>query len=391
MNGKCILTIYHKEMLELTRDRRTLISMIALPVFAIPVLFMVMFHFVSSREKTAENEALKVAVAANVKTAGLMERLRGAGFELVTPADLRAAVEKKDAAAALEETLSATGEPEITIYEDETRDSSKIAADKLRGALDALKAEKVRAALIGAGISERILTPFQVRKVNVAPPKKMAGFVFGSIIGYVVILLMFSCCMYPSIDMTAGEKERRTLEILLASPDTREEIVLGKILAATSAAFTTAVLAVGSMVLSFRFLPHSSKAAGMFAAGVPMTPAIIALVLLSLLPTAVVAAAVMISISSFAKSFKEGQSYLTPLIMLVIFPAVLGMLPGMELSAVMALIPVFNVSQLIKQIFLGEFSLTASSVAFAANMVYAAIAFYAAVRIFKSESVLFRV
>jgi sodium transport system permease protein len=249
----------------------------------------------------------------------------------------------------------------------------------------------VRAALSSSGLSEKLLQPFVVKKVNVAPPKKMAGFLFGSIIGYTVILLMFSCCMYPSIDMTAGEKERRTLEILLSSPATREEIVLGKILAATSAAFITALLSVASMLISWQPLANAGKTSAMFAADVPLTPEIVVLVLLSLLPTAVVAAAVMISISSFAKSFKEGQSYLTPLILVVVFPAVMTMLPGFEMKGLMVLIPVFNVSQLIKQIFIGEFSLATFLMAFAANIAYAAIAFYAAVRVFKSESVLFRV
>jgi sodium transport system permease protein len=391
MNPRIIFTIYQKEMLELTRDRRTLISMIALPLAAIPVLFIVTSHFVSSREKTAETEAAKIAVSANVKTAGLLDQLSGWGFEPVSKPDLRGAVERKEVAAAIEETVSESGDPELRLYEDQTNDASAVASTNLRVALDALKTDKVRAALAGSGISEKILTPFRVRRVNVAPPKKMAGFLFGSIIGYTVILLMFSCCMYPSIDMTAGEKERRTLEVLLSSPARREEIVLGKIMAATTAAFITAMLTVGSMVVSFRMMPHTAKASEMFKAGVPMTPSIVALVLVSLLPTAVVAAAVMISICSFAKSFKEGQSYLTPLIMLVVFPAVVGMLPGVELKGLMAMIPVFNVSQLIKQIFLGEFSVRSFLVAFLANLAYATFAFWTAVRVFKSEGVLFRV
>jgi sodium transport system permease protein len=77
--------------------------------------------------------------------------------------------------------------------------------------------------------------------------------------------------------------------------------------------------------------------------------------------------------------------------MLVVFPAVISMLPGMELNMTMALIPVFNVSQLIKEIFQGAFSLAAFAVTLAANTVYAAIAFYVAVRVFKNEKVLFRV
>jgi sodium transport system permease protein len=142
MSTNSILTIYQKEMLELTRDRRTLISMIALPLIAIPVLFLVTGHFISSREKTAESEAMKVAVPTGVKMPGPLEKLRAAGFQIVTPRELRAAVETKEAAAAIEEGQTAAGDPEIRIYADQTRDSSSLAASKLRAALDELKDRK---------------------------------------------------------------------------------------------------------------------------------------------------------------------------------------------------------------------------------------------------------
>ena len=92
MSGKSILTIYGKEMLELSRDRRTLISMIVVPLAAIPVLFMVMSYFMTAREKTAESEAVTVAVQANLRTPGLAAALRGAGMALVTVADAREAM-----------------------------------------------------------------------------------------------------------------------------------------------------------------------------------------------------------------------------------------------------------------------------------------------------------
>jgi len=117
----------------------------------------------------------------------------------------------------------------------------------------------------------------------------------------------------------------------------------------------------------------------------------LALVLVTVLPTAIVAASLMVAIALFAKSYKEGMSYLTPIVMLAAFPAVVGMLPGLELTPTLALIPIFNVCQLVKEIFLGEFSRVAYAVAFAANLVYAAIGYFVAAKIFKSESVLFRV
>ncbi len=117
----------------------------------------------------------------------------------------------------------------------------------------------------------------------------------------------------------------------------------------------------------------------------------LAMALVAVLPTAIMAASIMVAIALFAKSYKEGQSYLTPIVMLAAFPAVVGMLPGLELTPALALIPIFNVCQLIKEIFLGEFSRAAFAVTLVSNLVYAAIAFYIASRIFKSESVLFRV
>ena len=133
----------------------------------------------------------------------------------------------------------------------ESRAASTKANDKLRLALDALKSETVRQALAGSGVPASVLTPFTVARVDVAPKGKRGKSALGGMIGYIVILLMFSGCMYPALDMTAGEKERRTMEILVASPASRQEIVLGKILAASSAAFLTAVLNVLSLAYTF--------------------------------------------------------------------------------------------------------------------------------------------
>ena len=389
MNIGTVTTVYRKEILEMFRDRRTLVSMVLVPIMAMPLLFTVMHYFISSGQKKAEREALSIAVPGNLAMAGLDGALRAAGFQLRVEADPRGAVEKKQAAAAVEESRAETGEPVIRLYVDRSRDASDKAADRLRIALDTLRAEKVRQALAGSGVSEKVLTPFRVDRIDVAPKGKKAKTMLGGMIGYMVILLMFSGCMYPALDMTAGEKERRTLEILLASAASREEIVLGKILAASSAAFVTALLNILSLAYTFQSGMMGGEVRQMLE-GVRIDPRSILLVLCAVLPTAVTAAAVMITISSFAKSFKEGQSYLTPLIMLVVFPAVIGMLPGVEASAALALLPVFNVSQLIKAIFSGEYNAGAFAMSCASNFVYAAVAFAVAVRIFNREDVLFR-
>lgn len=217
----------------------------------------------------------------------------------------------------------------------------------------------------------------------------MAGMVWGSMLGYLLLLLMFSGGMYPAIDMTAGEKERKTLEMFLSSPASRAEIVLGKILAAMTAIFLTAMLTLVSIVFSLKNSggsPQMRQAMGT----IPLDAQSLGLIVLTLIPLSVFAASTMIAIALFARSFKEGQSYLTPLMIVVIFPALLGGLPGMQLTPVMAMIPILNASQLLRGILVGDFSVLSFGLTTAANLVYAGIAFWIAKRTFEDETVLFR-
>ncbi|MGH9660007.1 MAG: ABC transporter permease, partial [Bryobacteraceae bacterium] len=278
------------------------------------------------------------------------------------------------------------------VYVDSTRGSSRIASDKIRAALDKLKEERVRADLARRGVDASVLQPFAINRINTAPERKRAGFFWGMILGYVILILMFTGGMYPAIDMTAGEKERRTLEAFLASPVGRSDIVLGKILSVMTAALVTGLLSIASMFFSFRTAQFGrSPELRALTSQMPLDPATFGQLVLALLPLALMAASIMVAIGVFAKTYKEAQSYLTTLIFVVLFPAIVGMVPGIEFNARLALIPIFNVSQLIKTIFLGEVTAATFAVTFLANAVYSAIAFSIAVRFFRNENVLFRV
>jgi len=255
-----------------------------------------------------------------------------------------------------------------------------------------LREQRVRESLRNSGISEAVLTPFTVKRTNIAGERKMAGSVWGTMLGYILLLLMFTGGMYPVIDMTAGEKERKTLEAFLASPAQRREIVMGKTLAAMTAIVLTALLTLGSMVFSLRRNGIATKSEQMSAMmkTIPLDANTVAMLVATLIPVAIFAASVMFASALFARSFKEGQSYLTPLALLVIFPALLGGLPGLQSTPELFLIPIFNASLVIRSIMLGEVSTTNFAIALGANLVYAAIAFVIATVQFEKESVLFR-
>jgi sodium transport system permease protein len=320
----------------------------------------------------------------------LLNALTAAGFKLASRDDLEAAIGKKEIAAGVEPVvLPGADRIEVRVYSDLTRRSSEVAAGRIRAALETFKETGIKLKLTALGLPNSIADPFAVKSVNLAPEKKMAGMFWGGMMGYCVVLLMFTGGMYPAIDMTAGEKERRTLEVVLSSPASRGAIILGKVLATTTAVLVTAILAMLSLIASFRFVDFGHEA-GKAAGRVPLDATSIVLVFIALVPMAVLAASLMIAIALLAKSFKEAQSYLTPLVMASIFPLLVGMLPGLQLTPALALIPLFNVCQLIKEVFLGEYSRLAFAIAMAANVVYAGLAFFAAVRVFSKESVLFR-
>lgn len=391
MRFEIVKAIYKKELLDLVRDRRTLISMIAVPVLVFPLLMVVGSRVVRSMDQKSKDEAKTMTVAVRAANPEIAAAVRKAGLLVTEEAgDVRSRVESKKSIAAVEEIPGPV--PMLQVYADEANPPSRGTADTIRAALGELKAERVRQSLRSSGIAESVLTPFQVKRVNVAPPRKMAGMVWGTMLGYLLLLTMFTGGMYPVIDMTAGEKERKTLETFLASPAGRDEIVLGKILAAMTAIAITAALTLTSVVASVRNMRAGAGNEEMKAMlnTMPLDSNTMGLIALTLIPLIVFSASAMMAIAIHARSFKEGSSYLQPLMLAVIFPALLGGMPGMELTPAMCLIPIFNASQLIRAIMLGEFSMSAFGITFAANMVYAAIAFVIARRRFEDEGVLFR-
>jgi sodium transport system permease protein len=385
-----IQAIYQKEMLDMFRDRRTMISMVAVPLLVFPLLFLLMTRVMSRVEQNAEEEAKTMGIAVRVTSPAMREALAKTGIRLVEKDNLRASVEKKEIAAAVEEL---PGTPaEMRIYVDSSNPTSTAAADRIRTALNEVKDQKVREGLRTSGIPESVLTPFTIKRTNVADERKMAGAMWGTIFGYILLLMMFTGGMYAVIDMTAGEKERKTLEALLASPASRREIVLGKTLAAISAIILTAALMVGSLSYSLRNnqVGSRSEEVRQMMGTIPLDPHTIALIAAVLIPVAIFAASLMFAIAMFARSFKEGQSYLTPLALIVIFPALLGGMPGLHLTPVLCLIPIFNASMVVRGVLLGDITMTNFGVTLAANLVYAAIAFVIATQQFEKESVLFR-
>ena len=183
MNLNIVRTIYGKEMLDMFRDRRSLISMIVVPVVAMPGIFAVIHYFTENLGKKAQQESARIGISANVAQPGVRDALKIAGFELVPKPDARGRSRARPSRPRWRNNAVRHGEDQIVIFVDKTREASTIAGDRIVAALERLKLDQVKGSLRGMGVSERVLNPFTVTSSNVAPEKKMAGFHSGQCAG----------------------------------------------------------------------------------------------------------------------------------------------------------------------------------------------------------------
>jgi sodium transport system permease protein len=385
---RSIKFIYLKEMLDLLRDRRALISIVVVPLVMWPLLSTGISFFFSRTAKRAQEKQFQLALKQEVSLAGLNESLEQAGFKVLRSDDPRGAVENDGADMGVE-VIGPANSISVKLYADLSQMERQIASGRIERALDQLKTQQIKTELQRAGIAEGILTPFSVEKVNTAPPQKMSATFIGAILGYLIVISMITGGMYPGIDLTAGEKERKTIEMLLSSPATREEIVLGKILAVITTTIMTSALAIISLTLSFKFAQNAAGAPGIFSS-ISIDRTTLLMIGAVIIPMAILVSALIIAIATQAKSYKEAQSYLTPLLIIAIVPSMVSILPGIKLSAGMALIPIVNFSQLIKELILGDWTWIGFTLTLTSTIVYAGVAFWIAVRVFKNERILFR-
>ena len=413
MSWPNIATIYGKELRDMLRDRRTLLSMIVIPTLLMPaittVIGVVSYRIVRQARATTpvvmlvggdDSPRARAALAANDKVK--IVPVAGDWRQQISDKKVRAAVEIPPGFdAALERAEFAT----VKIYNYEGEMRSGFAVTELRRFLGEYRDKVIAARLEARGLPAGFVKPFEVRTENVAPPEKVGGNVIGGIIPYMFLLLSFTGAMYPAMDLTAGEKERGTMETILCSPVSRLDLVLGKFCMVLTASLGTVVCSLLSMGLTFviggaLFARATDGGPGAIArraatgAGTTVLPSIDPLGMLGVvgmvLPMAVFFAAILLTISLFAKSFKEAQSYVSPLIILIILPAVVGMLPGVELNARLALVPILNVSLVSKELVSGVWPWDYLALIFGSTCVYAAAALFLAVRMFSREDVIFR-
>jgi sodium transport system permease protein len=402
VNFKDIGIVYRKEMKDSLRDRRALISMIVVPILLMPLLTIGIGALSAEILGRAMEEVPKVMIIGGVDSPGVTAELRALPDIQIVPtaSDYAQQIEDKRIRAAVEippgfDAALAAGTPSaVTVYDYQGNLKSGLAVDRLQKFFRDLRDRTVRQRLDAQHLPDSLVHPFDINEQNVASPEKTTGELVGGIVPYIVILLCLTGAIYPAIDLTAGEKERGTMETILSSPVSHTGLVFGKFLTVLTASLATASLAVLSMGISLGI--GKSALMGLTAAGraggftLAINPKSIAAIFVMVLPLAVLFSAALLAIALYAKSYKEAQSYLQPMTIIVVLPTMVAVLPGVELTARLALVPILSTSLVSKEILMGTYHWHYIALIFASSCAYAAIALSIAVKLFGREDVLFR-
>lgn len=409
MNWQHIVTVYLKELKDSLRDRRTLISMFLVPSLLMPLIVLGSITVMTRVIRQAQQEATTLIVLGGQDSPAVVAALKAEKkFQLVDAgANYKQAISEKrvrvavEIPAGFEASLKGGASQTVMIYHYEGEMKSGMGAGEVEKFFRNLRDKTVETRLTDRGLTADLIKPFEVKRQNVAPPEKVGGNIFGGIVPYFIILLCFTGAMYPAIDLTAGEKERGTMETLLCSPVHRVNIVLGKFLMVMTASVasiaisllsSSASLLIGGTMMAGRGggAAQAAKAAAGLGQIPTIDPAGIFGVFIMVVPVAMLFAAVLLTISLFAKSYKEAQSYVSPLGISLVMPAMMGMLPGIELSAKTALVPIMNLSLVCKEMLSGVWHWNYIALIFGSSCLYAGIALGLAVKMFNREDVIFR-
>ncbi|MCZ6675313.1 MAG: ABC transporter permease [Verrucomicrobia bacterium] len=393
-----VWTVFKKEGLDTIRDRRSIIAMIIIPMVIFPVLFGGLGFFAIKEVKKAREKPVHIGLVQPVPDNPLIAALKSKdGFtvsELDADVDAKDQVENTELDAVLvfqpdfAEQLEGYGAGEMTLHYRSTG-TGGILRGRIMNVVRDYQTEVRESRVQGLGYTLDFINPVNVSFEDTATQQEKIGEAVGGFIPYIFIILCFTGAMYPAIDLGAGEKERGTLETLLTSSAPLMQIIMGKLLLIVCSGLFAASLSLTSMAFAMVSMgPMVSKFA--FELGPMLRPVNILLFFSLLLPLTVFFASFLLTLSFFAKSFKEAQSIISPMMVLVIFPLVFGMMPWAKLTYTTALVPILNISLASKAIFSGNVDWGPVFVVYVSLIALAAIGFVACTKLVGRESILFR-
>ncbi len=433
MNWLHVKLIFHREVRDQLRDRRTMFTICILPLLLYPLMGMVMmqvaqFHreqhvtigivgyenwptqFPLFNEDKSEKIRWKKIAAEDSLASNFERAARQSASETISesnslenrissePAAAEKLLRQLDADAVIwvppsfRESLA---HESLVVLSNQRWERSQLALQTLNERIQAWHADWLRQRLLVSNLGTAILTPPQIQHIDASNAEVKRAILWSKILPFVMLVWALTGAFYPAIDLCAGEKERGTLETLLCSPARRREIVWGKLLTVMCFSIGTALLNLASMhttasIVMSRF--SGLGASDMVSAMGPLPLHSMGWLILLVIPISAMFSALALAVACMARSTKEGQYYLMPLLLVGMPLVMLPMIPGVLLSPGTSIIPVTGAVLLSRALMDGEYTLALLHLPTVATVTILCclLAVRWAVRQFESENVMFR-
>jgi sodium transport system permease protein len=389
-----VFTVCRKEILETLRERRTLLSLLLGPLFG-PILFAVMINTMVSRNLSSIDEVLEVPVLGAEHAPNLVAFLRARSIE---PVDKHEVDDAEEAAQ-----LVATGVYDVVLMIDEAfakdfgteraarvalvfdRSKSRAASrvGRVRGAVDAYGQQIGALRLVANGVDPGLLRPLVVDELDVSTPASRAALMLG-VLTYFLLFATLTGGLHLAIDTTAGERERKSLEPLLTLPVARSSLITGKMTATVCYMLASLALTLVAFTVALRQMPLEQI--GMSS---NFGFATAALAFLLLCPFAPLGAALMTTVASFTKTYREAQTYLTFVLLVPTLPLAFATFLNIEPEPKLMWIPSLSqhllITTLIKDQPLDPLFV---AISIGSTLVFGVVLGWLAVRLYRREAIL---
>ena len=391
-----IFTIFKKELKDTLRDRRTIIMMMVIPTLVFPIILNIFVGVSASFSEKAAKKKIAIGYVGQPDnyviqklnalpdtygerelliykdTTALFNDIRSDSIQIgmFSPIDFNTRMEKKQPAP-------------VTVYFNATDMGMK---DRAEIYLEAIEDIAKQERYIQMNLKESELQPLDINYENIASGKEMIGKLAGGILPYIFIAFGFLGCMYPAIDLFTGEKERGTIETLLTTPVRRWQILFGKMGVVVLSGLLASTCAFLGLFLSIEVFDLVKDQELLSIIHEILSPTFILMMYGLLFPLTVFFAGTMIPIAVYAKSFKEAQSIITPLNIVMVLPAMIGFFPGIELDVVTAAIPVVNIVLATKELIAGTLDFSLLLISFSVMIALAVLAVTISYKRFDKET-----
>lgn len=348
-----VRTLLRKELLDIVRDRRMLAMMLLVPVLLYPATILLAGGVMMAGKARLALEELTVAVTSDDALQFLESQpvpLHTTYVRMTREKAEEELKEKRVAAIVEAETgsfaaVKAKAQAEVTLIYTKRQDRSVEGRDRVRLVLEEVSRSALVVRLEEAQLPATFAEPVKRTEEDFDFQKDLGPYLASRLLPLLMLMMLFLGALYPAVDLTAGEKERGTLETLLVAPVHALDVMKAKFFAVGLTAVVAALANLAAMGVTFAF--GISLGAGA-AVTMKLHASQVAILAACMVPAAVLASGVSLAIASLARTFKEGQSLMTPVLLTAMLPGMMAMMPGIELNAVTALVPLLNVALLVK-------------------------------------------